>query len=165
MTIKTNGNQRPTETKPKAEVKPTTKPIAAPKADILKPQTIANITKEIDALWQAVSQQHKLITELQETLARKRRPPSSNGKVKVKDKKTGKIYPSKNNAYQTLLRAGELKELVDKGVFGDVPEKNNFGWYQLVRELPDRFEEINPEASSEEKSNSDVAGKPVPQTK
>ena len=35
-----------------------------------------------------------------------------------------------------------LKELVDKGVFGDVPGKNNFGWYQLKREWPDRFEEI-----------------------
>jgi hypothetical protein len=144
MTTKINGNQKPSDTKPM--VKPASKiedkPTITPKADISKPQTMTNITKEIDALWQAVSQQNKLIVELQETLARKRRSPASNGKVKVRDKKTGKIYPSKNNAYQTLLRAGELKNLVDRGVFGDVPEKNNFGWYALKRELPDRFEEI-----------------------
>jgi hypothetical protein len=142
MTTKTEGNQKPSDTKPKVEVKPTIKPVAAPKADVPKPQTMANITKEIDALWQAISQQNKLIVELQEAVARKRRPPASNGKVKVRDKKTGKVYPSKNNAYQTLLRSGELKNLVDKGVFGDIPEKNNFGWYALKRELPNRFEEI-----------------------
>ena len=85
-----------------------------------------------------------LITQLQETLARKRKPVSSNGKVQILDKQTGEIYPSKNNAYQTLLKSGELKDLVDKGVFGDIPEKNTFGWYALVRELPDRFEEVKP---------------------
>jgi len=58
------------------------------------------------------------------------------------DKQTGEIYPSKNNAYQSLLKSGELKDLVDKGVFGPVPEKNTFGWYILVRMLPDRFEEV-----------------------
>jgi hypothetical protein len=144
MTTNTNGNQKSAETKAqvKSAGKTEDKPTITPEADIPKPQTMANITKEIDALWQAISQQNKLIVEFQETLARKRRPPASNGKVKVKDKKTGKVYPSKNNAYQTLLRAGELKGLVDKGVFGDVPEKNNFGWYALKRELPDRFEEI-----------------------
>ena len=85
-----------------------------------------------------------LITQLQETLARKRKPPVSNGKVQILDKQTGEIYPSKNNAYQTLLKSGELKDLVDKGVFGDNPAKNTFGWYALVRELPDRFEEVKP---------------------
>lgn len=52
------------------------------------------------------------------------------------------MYPSKNNAYQTLLKSGELKDLVDKGVFGETPEKNTFGWYVLEREWPDRFEEV-----------------------
>ena len=55
-----------------------------------------------------------------------------NGKVQIRDKQTGTIYPSKNNAYQTLLKSGELKDLVDKGIFGDIPEKNTFGWYALV---------------------------------
>ena len=64
---------------------------------------------------------------------------------------TGEVYPSKNNAYQTLLKAGELKELVDKGIFGAVPEKNTFGWYALVRAWPDRFEEKKSEESPESK--------------
>jgi hypothetical protein len=157
METKTTGNQKPAETKPqtkpadkpepKAEAKPTTKSVAAPKVDIPKPQTMANITKEIDTLWQAVSQQNKLITELQEAVARKRRPPASNGKVQIRDKKTGRIFPSKNNAYQTLLREGALKSLVDKGVFGADPQRNSYGWYQLVREWPDRFEELTDKAN------------------
>ena len=84
------------------------------------------------------------MAELQETLARKRKPVASNGKVQILDKQTGEIYRSKNNAYQTLLKSGALKELVDKGIFGDIPQKNTFGWYALVRELPDRFEEVKP---------------------
>ena len=100
--------------------------------------TLESLQQEIESLKLAVSQ-------LQETLARKRKPPASNGKVQILDKITGEIYPSKNNAYQTLLKSGELKDLVDKGVFGDIPEKNTFGWYALVRELPDRFEEVKPE--------------------
>ena len=82
------------------------------------------------------------LRQLQETLARKRKPVSSNGKVQIRDKETSTVYPSKNNAYQSLLKSGALKELVDKGLFGEVPEKNTFGWYTLVREWPDRFEEI-----------------------
>jgi len=87
-----------------------------------------------------------VVAELRDTLARKRRPVASNGKIQIRDKTTGKVYPSKNNAYQSLLKAGELKELVAKGLLGDAPDKNTFGWYTLVRELPDRFEEVPPEA-------------------
>ena len=65
-----------------------------------------------------------------------------NGKVQIKDTQTGAVYPSKNNAYQSLLKSGELKGLVDKGLFGPDPEKNTFGWYTLQREWPDRFEEV-----------------------
>jgi hypothetical protein len=82
------------------------------------------------------------IVELEQAIARKRKPVASNGKIQIRDKQTGTVYPSKNNAYQSLLKAGELKSLVDKGLFGDVPEKNTFGWYVLVREWPDRFEEV-----------------------
>ncbi len=89
-----------------------------------------------------------LITELQETQARKRKAPVSNGKIMIKDTLTGKIYPSKNNVYQSLLKAGELKELVDKGIFGDIPEKNSFGCYQLFRAFPGRFEEVKPEETN-----------------
>jgi hypothetical protein len=171
MTTKITESQKPAETKAKtepagkAEAKPTAKlevkPTTTPQANVFKPQpqsqsespktpTITNITKEIDNLWQAVSNQAKLITELQEAVARKRRPPASNGKVKVRDKKTGKVYPSKNGCYQTLLREGALKDLVAKGIFGDIPEKNTFGWYALKRELPDRFEELTDKESDEQ---------------
>lgn len=98
----------------------------------------------LESLQQEVESLKLTVTQLQETLARKRKPPASNGKVQILDKQTGEIYRSKNNAYQTLLKSGALKELVDKGVFGDIPQKNTFGWYALVRELPDRFEEIHP---------------------
>jgi len=56
-----------------------------------------------------------------ETPARQRKPPTSNGKVSILDTKTGKTYPSKNNAYQSLLKAGELEDLVKQGVFGSDP--------------------------------------------
>ncbi|MFC1871493.1 hypothetical protein ACFLYF_03740 [Chloroflexota bacterium] len=43
--------------------------------------------------------------------------------------------------------------MVDKGIFGDNPAKNTFGWYALVRELPDRFEEVATEVTTEEKQS------------
>ncbi|MFC2067995.1 hypothetical protein ACFLTP_03170 [Chloroflexota bacterium] len=95
-----------------------------------------------------VGEHTNLITHLQEALARKRKRPASNGKVQILDKQTGALYPSKNNAYQTLLKSGDLKKLIDKGIFGDNPAKNTFGWYALVRELPDRFEEVPQEKQS-----------------
>ena len=128
--------------KPKAQV---------PEAEVLKPEepatpapTLENLFEELQSLKQLVGEHTNLIAQLQETLARKRKPVSSNGKVQILDKQTGEIYPSKNNAYQTLLKSGQLKDLVDKGIFGDIPAKNTFGWYALVRELPDRFEEVKP---------------------
>ena len=99
--------------------------------------TLESLPQEVESLKLTAAQ-------LKEALARKRKPVASNGKVQILDKQTGEIYRSKNNAYQTLLKSGELKELVDKGVFGDIPKKNTFGWYALVRELPDRFEEVKP---------------------
>jgi len=97
--------------------------------------------QELETIKQVVGEHAQLIVQLQETLARKRKPVASNGKVQIRDKKTGAVYPSKNNAYQSLLKSGELKGLVDKGLFGPDPEKNTFGWYTLQREWPDRFEE------------------------
>ena len=115
-----------------------------PEAPATPAPTLENLFEELQSLKQLAGEHTNLITQLQETIARKRKPVSSNGKVQILDKQTGEIYPSKNNAYQTLLKSGELKDLVDKGVFGDIPEKNTFGWYALVRELPDRFEEVKP---------------------
>jgi hypothetical protein len=73
--------------------------------------------------------------------------PVSNGKIMIKDKQTGKIYPSKNNVYQSLLKAGDLNDLVNKGLFGDNPAKNSFGCYNLFRAWPNRFEEVHEEQS------------------
>jgi hypothetical protein len=108
-----------------------------------KSLTMAYLNTELELLKQTVSEQGQQIAGLQEALSRKRKPVVSNGKVQIRDKQTGTVYPSKNNAYRSLLKAGELKDLVDKGMFGPLPEKNTFGWYALVRELPDRFEEIH----------------------
>jgi hypothetical protein len=99
------------------------------------PLTLKYLHQELESL-------KKLVAELQETIARKRKPIASNGKVQIKDKQTGIIYKSKNNAYQTLLKSGELRALVDKGILGPIPAKNTFGWYTLAREWPDRFEEV-----------------------
>ena len=103
--------------------------------------SLSNIHDELLLLKQAVLDHSQQITELQAKLARKR-AAMPNGKVQIKDKLTGKVYPSKNNTYQSMLKAGELKELVEKGIFGPEPEKNNFGWFALVRAWPERFEEV-----------------------
>jgi len=113
-----------------------------PKPEAVEPK-LSDIKLMLDALTATVLDHTRQIAELQETLARKRKPVP-NGKVQIRDKKTGTVYPSKNNCYQSLLKSGELKDLVDKGGFGDIPAKNTFGWYSLVREWPDRFEEVKP---------------------
>ena len=127
---------------------PVKKPKAqAPKPEAPKPEAVepkfSDIKMLLDTLIAKVLDHTRQIAELQEALARKRKSVP-NGKVQILDKQTGEIYPSKNNAYQTLLKSGELKDLVNKGVFGDNPAKNTFGWYALIRELPDRFEEVKP---------------------
>ena len=127
------------ELTPAAEV-PVEPALPAPKP---KPLTLSSLRAELDTLCQVVEQQSVLITQLMETPIRQRKPVVSNGKIQIKDTLTGKVYPSKNNAYQSLLKAGELKELVDKGVFGPNPEKNSFGCYNLFRAYPDRFEEVH----------------------
>jgi hypothetical protein len=126
------------ETKPQPVVEPTPAP-AKP-----KPLTLASLSGELSALKQVVDQQSLQIKQLMETPARQRKPPTSNGKVQIKDTLTGKIYPSKNNVYQSLLKAGELDDLVKQGVFGSDPAKNSFGCYNLFRAYPGRFVEVKP---------------------
>ena len=132
-----------------------------PETGVKKPVTMVELSKELQSLKELVEAHSQVITELQEQVSRKR-SPTANGKIQIRDKQTGKVYPSKNNCYQTLLRAGELKDLVAKGVFGAVPEKNNFGWYALIRAMPDRFEEIKPETGNKEKPSDNADGKPLP---
>jgi len=86
-----------------------------------EPETTPAIT--LESLQQEIETIKLTIIQLQETLARKRKPPASNGKVQILDKQTNTLYPSKNNAYQTLLKSGELQTLVDKGIFGDIPRR------------------------------------------
>jgi len=121
-------------------------PAPEPEMPIPPTVTIESLHQEIETLKIAVK-------ELQDTLTHKRRPVQSNGKVQIKDKLTGKVYPSKNNAYQSLLKAGELKELVDKGVFGPDPAKNSFGCYTMFRYYPDRFEAVEPEKEQSQEQN------------
>ena len=127
------------ETKPQAVIEPTPAPVKP------KPLTMISLHSELEELRQVVDQQAILIKQLIETPARQRKPPTSNGKVQIKDTLTGKIYPSKNNVYQSLLKAGELDDLVKQGVFGSDPSKNSFGCYNLFRAYPNRFVEVKPE--------------------
>jgi hypothetical protein len=127
-----------------AEHKTESIPSLPPKPKTL---TLAYLQEEFETLMEIIELHSALITELQESQARKRKAPTSNGKIQIRDKQTGKIYPSKNNVYQSLLKSGELKDLVDKGIFGAIPEKNNFGCYVLFRAYPDRFEEVHEEQS------------------
>jgi len=137
-----SGKQETPEVKaPAKELQPEE---STPKPKAAKPLTMAYLNSELQVVKQIVSEHGQQIAQLQEALARKRKPVP-NGKVQIRDKQSGKVYPSKNNCYQTLLKAGELKDLVDKGIFGDNPAKNTFGWYALVREWPDRFEEVKPD--------------------
>lgn len=134
--------EKAAEVQPKAE---------SQKSEAPKSLNMAYLYSELQAVKQIVSEHGQQIADIQEVLAQKRKP-TSNSKVQIMDKKTGKTYPSKNNCYQSLLKGGELKELVDKGIFGGNPEKNTFGWYALVREWPDRFEEMKQEQSEKVKS-------------
>jgi hypothetical protein len=118
------------------------KPTPALQPEKPKPLTLAQLSQELQSIKLLIDEHSNLMAQLQEIIIRKRKPVASNGKVQIKDKQTGTVYPSKNNAYQSLLKSGALKDLVDKGVFGDIPEKNTFGWYTLIREWPDRFEEV-----------------------
>jgi len=95
----------PVVTEHETESKPTLPP---------KPKTLnmAYLQEEFEVLLQIIELHSAWIVELQEAQDRKRKAPASNGKITIKDTLTGKIYPSKNNVYQSLLKAGELKELV-----------------------------------------------------
>ena len=79
-----------------------------------KPLTLNQLNQELVLAKKQLQEHTSLISQLQDTLSHKRRPVASNGKVQIRDKQTGKVYPSKNSVYQTMLKAGELKELVDK---------------------------------------------------
>ena len=127
---------------PIAEVKPPT--VVEPAPVKAKPLTMASLHNELEELRKIVDGQAIFIKQLMETPARQRKPPTSNGKVQIKDTLTGKIYPSKNNVYQSLLKAGELEDLVKQGVFGSDPAKNSFGCYNLFRAYPGRFVEVKP---------------------
>jgi len=141
----------PEASEPQPQESVSTEPQPEPESPQPQPEAVepklSDIKLILDALTATVLDHTRQIAELQEAMARKRKPVP-NGKVQIRDKKTGKTYPSKNNAYQTLLKSGDLKELVDKGIFGDNPAKNTFGWYALVREWPERFEEVPEEKQS-----------------
>ena len=107
-----------------------------------KPPTLASLKGEVDELHRQILNLTMEMADIKIQLAL-RRKPTSNNKIQILDKQTGKIYKSKNNVYQTMLKAGELKDLVEKGIFGDIPEKNTFGVYALFRAWPDRFEEVH----------------------
>jgi hypothetical protein len=126
------------EVKPQPVIEPTPAPVKP------KPLTMTSLHAEIEELRKIVDQQTILIKQLMETPARQRKPPTSNGKVQIRDTKTNVLYPSKNNVYQSLLKSGELDDLVKQGVFGSDPSHNSFGCYNLFRAYPGRFVEVKP---------------------
>jgi hypothetical protein len=130
------------QAKAKAKEKPVAVPEPVPEQPAIEPAPF-DIQKEILCMKAVILD---LLAEVAELVASQKplRRPTANGKIQIKDKQTGKIYQSKNSTYKSLLKAGELKELVEQGIFGPTPEKNTFGWYALVKALPDRFEEIKP---------------------
>ena len=134
----------PQEAEPEKSAGVVPPPVVEPAPVKPKPLTMTSLHADLEALRQIVEQQAILIKQLMETPARQRKPPTSNGKVSIKDTLTGKIYPSKNNVYQTLLKAGELDDLVKQGVFGADPIHNSFGCYNLFRAYPGRFVEVKP---------------------
>jgi hypothetical protein len=107
-----------------------------------KPLTMASLKAEVDELNKHILNLTMEMADIKIQLALKRKP-TANNKVQIRDKVTGKIYKSKNSVYQTMLKAGDLKDLVEKGIFGEIPEKNTFGVYALFRAWPDRFEEVH----------------------
>jgi transglutaminase/protease-like cytokinesis protein 3 len=131
------------QVKSKAKEKPVATPEPVPSQPAVEPEPF-DMQKELLSIKAIVID---LLAEVAILVASQRplRRPTANGKVQIMDKQTGKIYPSKNNAYQSLLKSGDLTDLVDQGVFGPEPGKNTFGWYALVKALPDRFEEMKPE--------------------
>ena len=127
---------------PVITVEPPTKTEPPPKP---KPLTMASLKAEVDELHTLIQTLTTQMADVQSQLLLKRKP-TNNGKVQIRDKQTGALYKSKNSVYQTMLKTGELRELVEKGIFGAVPEKNTFGVYALFRAYPDRFEEVHEQA-------------------
>jgi len=158
-TKETPKKEAPTKSTPKPEVVKVEEAqpeqlqtsVSTDKPEPKKPTTLDDLQKIVDNITKTILEHRQQIAELQEVVTRKRKP-TNNGKIQIKDKNTGKVYPSNNNCYQSLLKAGELKELVDKGVFGSDPTRNNFGWFALNRAWPDRFEEMRPDQSEEVKA-------------
>jgi putative protein kinase ArgK-like GTPase of G3E family len=136
VTSKTTPTPIPT---PVTDVKSSTTTEQPPK---LTPLTMAKLQAGIDKLWERIQALNTQMTDVQSQLLLKRKP-TNNSKCQIRDKVTGKLYKSKNSVYQSMLKAGELKELVDKGIFGKEPLKNTFGVYALIRAYPDRFEEVH----------------------
>jgi outer membrane biosynthesis protein TonB len=147
----------------KAEEKPTLKteppkPIEKPVVQVLiakvaekpteqAPVTLESLFKAVALLRQDLDAHTLKIEEIQILLATKRKPAANgNVRVQIRDTKTGIVYKSKNNVYQTLLRNNELTDLISQGVFGQDPKRNSFGWYALNRAFPGRFIEIKLEA-------------------
>ena len=123
-----------------------------PSFKFLMGKSHAQLVADIEEIKGVLNEHSLQIADLQ-AMMEKKYAPRSNGKTKIRDTQTGEIYPSKNNCYQSLLKAGDLKELVSKGVFGVIPEKNNFGWFALNRAYPDRFEEVKDEEIKEADTN------------
>lgn len=138
-------DQTPELPEPESPANPT-EPI--PNFKFLMNKSHAQLVADIEEIKGVLNEHSLQIADLQ-AMMEKKYTPRSNGKTKIRDTQTGEVYRSKNNCYQSLVKAGELNDLVEKGVFGVIPAKNNFGWFALNRAYPDRFEEVKDEEIKE----------------
>lgn len=116
-------------------------PDIAAQLKAIEPLTLLKIVEAIGTLRLELSELSSALTTIREEISRKRKA-IPNGKVQIKDTTTGTVYPSKNGTFKALLNSGQLKDLVDQGIFGPDPAKNTFGWYALNRAFPGRFVEV-----------------------
>jgi hypothetical protein len=125
-----------------------------------KKLTLSNVLHELETLKQTVLHHTEQLADIESRLtrARKSTSPTSRTRVQIRDKQTGTVYRSQNATYRSLLKSGELKELVDKGVFGSVPEANSYGWFALWRAWPNRFVEVRSEQTEVGKGSEDGGG-------
>ena len=80
-------------------------PELTPEPEPTPTPTIEQLYEEVQTLKHLALEHAQLIAHRQEALARERKPVQSNGKIQIHDKQTGQVYPSKNNAYQSLLKS------------------------------------------------------------
>ena len=67
------------------------------KPDIKHTLMLNSLNIEFQSIKELVEAHSHTISELQEQMSHKRRPPNTNGKIQLRDKQTGKYKPAKSD--------------------------------------------------------------------